>query len=214
MTAHMEVNMGGYFSTRWGSTPTRKDTDPLLKLDIRTLHKMGALQPTALTTHEWKRGPDPAGSMQTYMRASGDALTLIYSRRVNDETWENVKEPVWLDATPCTYGGERPWFRCPRCSKRCAVLFGLSGYFRCRTCHDLAYSSTREDAYERALRRTRTFQGKLGGTSDDDAFTIPPKPGGMTWSRYDQLRSQLRDAMMRQSDLLEAEFSRWFGHLR
>ena len=214
MTAHMEVNMGGYFSTRWGSTPTRQDTDPLLKLDIRTVHKMGALQPGAVATHEWTSRGEPAGTITTIMSTTRPALTLSYSIRKPGENWQPIKETVFLDTTPCNYGGERFWFHCPRCHQRRAVLFSVDGYFRCRACHDLAYSSTREDAHERSIRRTRTLQRELRAPSNCDVFTIPPKPDGMSWSKYDQLVFQLKEEIKRQSDLFVEEFTRRFGHLR
>jgi len=33
---------------------------------------------------------------------------------------------VGLDRTPCQYGGSRPWFVCPRCHSRRAVLYGTA----------------------------------------------------------------------------------------
>ncbi|HEV2127703.1 MAG TPA: hypothetical protein VGR22_03695 [Thermomicrobiales bacterium] len=81
----------------------------------------------------------------------GDTLTLEYrTRGRGDAEWTPRTLRVWLEWTPCHFGGERVWFRCPGCLSRRAVHFSVGGVFRCRACHDLAYTSTREDAIERA----------------------------------------------------------------
>jgi hypothetical protein len=50
-------------------------------------------------------------------------------------------------ATPCPYGGDRPWFHCPR---RMAVLFLRSVIFMCRHCGRAAYASQSVDEIGRA----------------------------------------------------------------
>ena len=50
---------------------------------------------------------------------------------------------VYIETTPCNYGGKRWWFRCPSCHRRCRVLY-LPYYakvFACRICHNLTYES-------------------------------------------------------------------------
>jgi hypothetical protein len=176
--------MGGYSSTRWGFERTRTDTDGLLYLDATVLRKMGAFTPRALAWHEWTNGRgEPAGSIQSHMNSDGDALTLIYRIRENGGEWHDVRERIMLDATPCHYGGERPWLTCPGCFSRRRVLYSAGGRFRCRGCHDLAYSSTREDAQERSARRIRKLQKRLGAKRGD-LYHIPPKPDGMHWETY------------------------------
>ena len=70
---------------------------------------------------------------------------------------------VWLDWTPCTYGGQRAWWRCPavRCGRRVAVLFG-GRVFACRQCHELTYRSQREAPDDRATRRAEKLRDRLG----------------------------------------------------
>jgi len=36
---------------------------------------------------------------------------------------EAVHQRVPIERTRCHYGGMRPWFHCPRCQRRVAVLF-------------------------------------------------------------------------------------------
>jgi hypothetical protein len=75
-----------------------------------------------------------------------DKLVLSYRSTLGGE-WEDVKEPVSLEWTPCNFGGERPWFVCPgvvngkRCGRRVAILYGPGKYFLCRHCYDLRYES-------------------------------------------------------------------------
>jgi len=119
-------------------------------------------------------------TIQTIMSPNGQTLTLRYRTRGLGEAWTSVEEAVSLETTPCTYGGERWWFRCPGCGSRRAVLYCLGGLFRCRKCHDLAHSSTREDPYERSLLRCAELRRKIGGGFGQPSWEIPPKPEGMT----------------------------------
>jgi hypothetical protein len=50
-----------------------------------------------------------------------------------------VSECLWLEWSPCRFGGARPWFRCPDCERLCGALYDQGGRFRCRTCANLAY---------------------------------------------------------------------------
>jgi hypothetical protein len=96
-----------------------------------------------------------------------------------------------LDATPCTYGGVRYWFRCPAvgCGRRVAILHGAGKYFACRHCYRLAYASQRENAGDRAARRGDKIRarlqwepGILNGEGD--------KPKGMRWRTFERLTTQ------------------------
>src|SRR6478609_7627231 len=102
--------MGGYGSTRWDWTRTRTDTDGLLWLDVRILQRQGALQPGAFRAQSWTRGGRPSGNIRTFASWDGATLELIYrtQARPNDD-WQDVRDPIELDRTPCHYGGERPW---------------------------------------------------------------------------------------------------------
>lgn len=186
--------MGGYFSTRWGAEHTRQDTGGLLYLDAASLRRLGAFTPGALCSVQWTDGRgDDTGSIQSYMNSEGDALTLIYRIRESGGEWQDIRERIMLDATPCHYGGERLWLTCPRCLTRRRVLYSLGGRFRCRQCHDLAYSSTREDVVERSQRRTIKLHKRLGASSSASLFDIPPKPEGMRWATYSRIVDQLME---------------------
>ncbi len=97
--------------------------------------------------------------------------------------------PIAFDWTPCTYGGLRPWFLCPRCARRCARLVTVRGVLRCRVCLNLRYASQGADAMRRACYRAFAIRGRLGGRGSlNDPF--PEKPRGMHWTTYERLRER------------------------
>jgi hypothetical protein len=200
--------MGGYGSGRhwWGRT--RPATDPALSLDVRWLARQGFLpQPGELRVAavRWS----VRGEVRDWIsvRSDGrepDVLTLEFRTRKRGEDWRDVVQRVALDRTPCTYGGTRPWFLCPRCGARCAVLWSVTGSFCCRACNGLAYSSTRESAAERALRRADVLQKRLGNRRPSSVWDWPPKPKGMHRRTYDRLIAELCE----REDEVERDFIR------
>src|SRR5829696_7809844 len=78
-----------------------------------------------------------------------DGLILSYGQRSGlGSEWEDVKEPVSLEWTPCNFGGERPWFLCPGagCGRRVAVLYGPGA---------TSYAATATTCDTKASGRTR-----------------------------------------------------------
>ncbi len=69
------------------------------------------------------------------------------------------------------------------------MLYSVGGRFRCRACHDLAYSSTREGAYERSRRRADELRRRIG--CKPGLFSVPWKPKGMHWSTYDRIVAEI-----------------------
>jgi len=72
-----------------------------------------------------------------------------------------VSDDVRVVQTACNYGGTRPWFQCPRCTKRVAVLYLRSGRFMCRHCGGVVYASQADDAIGRAWRRQAKLEARL-----------------------------------------------------
>lgn len=201
--------MGGLFSTRWDLVHVRPHTDPLPALDVRWLGRIGALTPGAISTPQWSRHGESAGWITTICEQDGDSLILEYATRTGSSEWVPVREAIALESMPCHYGGERTWFLCPGCRSRRAVLFAFGGHFRCRACHGLAYSSTRENAAERSLRRLVVLTRKLSGDQAHPACTIPPRPRGMHYRTYLQLAKQ----MARDLDVNDALPEAFVAHL-
>ncbi len=200
--------MGGYSSNRWRFEHIREETDPLMSLDVRRLNRDGALRPGAVSTTSWTCRGEASGMIMTIMDHVRPCLTLEYRIRMGNEPWRPIHEPVWLLTTECHFGGNRVWFACPGCSNRCAVLYSLDGRFRCRICHDLAYSSTREDGLERSIRRLSVLRKRMGGDWSASPWTIPAKPEDMSWRTYNRLSRKLIEEINRNSRIFADDLSR------
>ena len=173
---------------RWSSKNT---TSSFRGLDVRWLLRRGHLQPGRRFSLQWTRNDEPNGSIGGHTEM--DRIVLSYSQRERGEAWQPVEYPVWLDWTPCHYGGQRVWFLCPArgCGRRVAVLYG-GVVFACRYCLQLAYESQREQPYQRALSRAQKIYIRLGRTSSMDS--VPGKPKGMHWRTYRRLCSRADEA--------------------
>lgn len=186
--------MGGYGSGRVGWRTPRSTTESLLRLDVRRLHRYGKLRPGRRDSSSWLRNGKPSGSISHRAVGHGGrakALILEY-RQTTRGVSEEVVQRVWLEWTPCNYGGARPWLLCPRCCRRVAILY--AGYrFYCRHCHDLTYSSTRESVIDRGIYKAQAIRQRLGGSADLTR-PFPRKPKGMHWSTYYRLEGEARAA--------------------
>ena len=175
-----------------GRYSSKNTTSSYRRLDIRELQRKGFLRPGGWTSLRWSRNGEAVGSVG--VRAEFDRVVLRYRHQRYGEDWKDEEYPIFLDRTPCNYGGERVWFLCPArgCSRRVAVVYGGS-IFACRHCYQLAYDSQREAAYSRALSRAQAIRMKLGG-SPNMAEDFPDKPKGMHWRTYDRLCRKAEDA--------------------
>jgi len=81
----------------------------------------------------------------------------------------------------CRYGSMRPWFCCPSCNNRVAVLYFASDAFACRRCLNLAYASQSMSPVRR-LRNARNIIYELVGS--DALNNAPTKPKGMRRITY------------------------------
>jgi hypothetical protein len=166
--------------------------------------EMQALQRQVETRHRYlRRHPfsvaDPAGARFWWggiiVQVQERQVLLSYRIRRGDENWWDIEEPVPLPWTPCHYGGQRAWFRCPGwgCGRRMAKLYLGGRYFLCRYCHNLVYESQREDDAARLLTKAQKIRQRLGGsTSLMEPF--PDKPKGMHWQTYERLRWMTRES--------------------
>lgn len=183
--------MGGYGSGhRWSSKPT---TGQALRLDVRWLARVGLIAPgvEGWMPVRWTRNGEPSGDITVrYDDRRPRQLILDYRTRASGEAeWTPLREVVRLERTPCHYGGERVWCRCPGCGSRRAVLYCLDGRFRCVPCNRLAYSVTREEPLYRFGRRREKILERLGAEAEWvlDWYVAPIKPKGMHWRTYERL---------------------------
>ena len=197
--------MGDVFSTRWNGVSTRQETGPLYALIRRSCdagepeagHRIGP----RMVHHAGGAGgidPRPCHGRRPHANLSNLA---------HGGEWRDMRERVALETTPCRYGGRRPWFRCPRCGSRRRVLYSVGGVFRCRRCHDLAYTSTREDAQARSARRIAALHTRLEAAGAD-LYAIPPRPAGMRQATYRSIVDDLRREQDRQAAYYRADLER------
>lgn len=116
---------------------------------------------------------------------------------------------VW---TNCNYGGQRPWFICPKCQSRVGKLYdrnhslrGLSlllnlytkeaktKFFRCRKCLNLAYESTRKTKSQRLRSKQYKLKEKLEANLIQLVTNglVIPKPKSMHLSTYLKILNQI-----------------------
>lgn len=177
--------MGGIGSGHWYRWDRKTTCEECRRIDIRYLKKRGWLIPGYRGWLSWSRGGESSGYIQ--FRVEDYRIILAYRHRwCEGEEWQDIEESVWLDRTPCHYGGYRNWFQCPRCGERVALLYGAGIRFLCRHCYGLAYASQQENYYDRMLRKARNYREKLGA-SGDLSEPILFKPKGMRQKTFDRL---------------------------
>jgi hypothetical protein len=188
--------MGGVGSGTWYRLDKKGTTDRCHTLDVRDLHRDGLLKPGTCFRSSWSRAGKERASMRGFVYRDRVVLSYRQRRRLGGE-WEDVKEPVPLEWTPCNFGGERPWFLCPGvgCGRRVAVLYGLRKYFLCRHCYDLRYESQRQDKSGRALRQAQKIRQRLGGSANM-MEPFPEKSKGMHQDTYMRLFWEHHEAEM------------------
>lgn len=124
------------------------------QIDVREWQRFRCLEPSACGTWYF------ADRTTVHYRVEGGIVVLLHDLAL---TGRPVEQRVPISRTACHYGGERPWFACPTCGKRVAVLYlrRRSG-FACRKCSDVAYASQRQDAITRTWSRQRKIERRLG----------------------------------------------------
>jgi len=176
--------MGGLGSGRmlgWNATPK---VESLLGLDIRLLKRRGGLKPNTTSTITWNFG-NTSSTIQ--MTSEGQSLLLSYHlTKAGASHSTHQMEAIRLTTTPCHLGGYRNWFLCPRCDRRCEILYAGMPFY-CRKCHNLSYESQSESKKDRAYRRARKINRRLDG--DGSIFEVPIKPWGMHHTTFMRLSS-------------------------
>ncbi len=181
--------MGGFGSGGCNATG-RRTTAQALPLDVNILNKRGVLASGIISKSEWTQGGAPAGNIQIHSK--DDVISLIYKTRIEEGEWQDVNEHVSIIWEVCRFGGQRPFFLCPKCGRRVIKLFGLSR-FLCRTCNNLTYSSQRERWSDRAMRKANRLREKLGG-SPGIANCISPRPRYMHHKTYNRIVDEILEA--------------------
>lgn len=163
-----------------------------LAVDVRKLHRDGHLSGCYRMNWHWSSGAT------IELETTPDMVTLTYRYKDGGGEWRDVRQPVTVTRTPCHYGGSRPWFACPRCYGRVAILY-LWNVPACRKCARLVYPSQADDAMGRSWRRTRKLEKLLSGGTGEWNYR---RPKGMRRATFERLREaywreeQLRDELL------------------
>ena len=161
--------------------------EQLKRLDIRELSRRKLLTRESSFTWSWNRGGEPTGSINVSVHPQR-AVSLIYTFTEGQQV-RNIHDRVALIYTACHFGGERPWFQCPRCSSQVATLYLRGGRFACRHCQRVAYSSQSEDAIDRTWRKQRQIEETLGENWQ--------RPSRMRQHTYERLIDELTDCELK-----------------
>ena len=184
--------MGGIGSGRRPGYSGKRATEDSTPLDIRRMARSGALTPGRTSSWEWTVNDLVHSSIR--IRAETGMVTLSYTYRPREAAPEVINQFVDVETTPCTLGGSRPWFSCPTCRRRVAVIYGAGRLFACRRCQGLAYASQNESGDDRATRRAGRIRKLLGWPAG--ILNGPGgKPVGMHWRTYQRLIAE-HDAMV------------------
>lgn len=178
--------MGGIGSGRSWSGSGKDTTADYRRLDVRALHKAGLLQPGSSRWWQWSRNGQIRASI--VVKAEAEHLTLSYTASQHGER-KDYCYAVHLDWTPCRYGGLRPWFLCPGCRRRVAILYG-GAVFACRHCYRLSYESQREAEHDRLARRADKIRARLGWEPGILNGAGWRKPKGMHWKTFSRLYAE------------------------
>ncbi len=202
--------MGGIGSGSWYRLNKKDTVEDCWSIDVRRWQREGCLEPGQYFSWTWSRDGQEVASISA--RTLKGAVELSY-------TWERgdnknpIRYSVPLAWTPCNFGGSRPWFLCPGvvhgryCGRRVAKLYLRWGYFLCRHCHDLTYSSRQDSTQMAALHKCQRIRQRLGGSANMTK-PFPPKPTGMHWKTYWRLRAEHDEADWRYTVALSAWIDR------
>lgn len=176
--------MGGNNSGRHGG---KRTTNRMNQLDIRRVHRSGGLALGDSSVWSWTSA---AGNVASICIDAGiDGVTLTQRVKNTVGEWQDFRCQVAVEWTPCNYGGQRPWWGCPGCTRRVAILYAGRQY-ACRHCHDLTYKSTRTGANSKFFARANKVRRQLGWGG---GVASPPgeRPKGMHLATYLRLLRQL-----------------------
>jgi hypothetical protein len=205
--------LGSLGSGSWYRFGKKTTVEECHSLDVRRLNREGLLKPGWGFSWSWSRSGQKTASIGGLVEGGDRAerMVLLFSHRSGPSVeWEGVRQSVTLEWTPCSFGGQRPWFVCSGagCGRRVAVLYEPGRYFLCRHCYDLSYQSQRDNKVCWALHRAQEIRQRLGGSSNM-MEPFPEKPKGMHHKIYMRLFWEHREAEMEQL----VGMREWLGRL-
>jgi len=127
------------------------------KLDLASFKKAW-FEHRRIGTMTWSRGNQKTGSIGYTLTPR--TIELRYTSGRGDHK-EEITEVIPFAFTDQPFGGQRRWFLCKACQRRCRVLIGGT-YFRCRQCYRATYESQYETYRAPYLCKAETLRKRLG----------------------------------------------------
>jgi hypothetical protein len=159
----------------WQRLDARRTVESVLGLDIRSLHREG-LRPGNRALVGWFGGWGDASVRVEYIDPDHVCIASLRDGQV-------VLEQVTLERTTCNYGGHRPWWNCPDCGRRCALLYLVGEHFRCRCCGELTYRTSQLSPWARTARKSVGLGRRMGWEIGSTRLTKPSGMHGRTFER-------------------------------
>lgn len=176
--------MGGFNSGRRHGKPC---TDDQRSVDVRLFQRDGVLVPGRSFNTTWTRHGETVATVR--VSVGHDCVVFSYRQSWRGGPWRDCTNTILLAWTECHYGGKRPWWQCPVCDRRAALLYSGDGCYACRRCRQLAYRSQRETEEDLAARRANRVRKRLGWPQG--ILNMPGgKPKGMHLETYLRLVEQ------------------------
>jgi hypothetical protein len=170
------------------------------RIDVRRWHREALLRPGVRSSWVWTDSETGERLASIGFSVTEHQVELFYN--MNDTP---MRQYVPLERTPCNFGGDRPWFLCPRCARRVAVLHVRNTGFACRQCHRLVYASQSDDECGRAWRRQAKLEARLGPNW--------ARPKGMHQQTHERLVAQLWNCERAREDALAEYLHRAIGSM-
>lgn len=166
-------------------------------IDVRGLHRDGFLAPGVSGVCRWS--DERTGRETGSIGFSTEATAIVLDFRLDGVP---IQQRVPILHSDCYYGGTRPWFACPRCGKRLAILYSSTRGFACRICNRVAYCSQGEGAIDRLHRKKGKIERRL-----DKGWK---RPKGMHQATRDRLVRQIIELGSRWHTAMDAAGARMF----
>jgi len=173
-----------------GRPKQHHNVEDFRSIDIRRISRERMLRPGSWT---WRWRDAETGDVVASVTVEGaeDAVGVAYVVKGC-----RLSVRVRVVRTVCGYGGSRPWFKCPKCEARVALLYIASDGLACRSCLRLVYSVQSASDISIAWRRARKAEILLG-----PQWT---RPKGMHYSTCLRIQERAHKAMVSISRQVEA----------
>lgn len=130
------------------------------RIEVRRWSQAGYFNGNFHFSCGWNRGGEPTGSIS--VETTQDSAILSY--RIKDlrtAEWSDKRQVVPVGQTLCNYGGNRKWFHCPVCNRRCELLYLRASRFACRCCQKVSYTSQSGGPIDRLTHKLHKLRARL-----------------------------------------------------